>query len=86
MKDSIVRKNFYELLGICRDASALEIEIAFSDLSRIYDPESRFFADIIEEPVTDEQREVFDRITLAYNTLLDDNRRKEYDQTLGDWE
>ena len=82
MKDSIALKNFYELLGLGRDATELEIKIAYSDLSRIYDPESRFFADIIEEPVTEEQREVFERITLAYQTLLDELRRTEYDSTL----
>ena len=84
MKESIRSKNFYALLGLSRDATALEIEIAYSDLSRIYDPESRFFADIIEEPVTDEQREVFDLIKLAYTTLIDENRRSEYDQGLSE--
>jgi DnaJ-class molecular chaperone len=82
MKESIFRKNFYELLGLCRDATELEIKIAYADLSRIYDPESRFFADIIEEPISEEQREVFDRITTAYNTLLDDAQRREYDLSL----
>jgi len=83
MKESIRKKNFYELLGISPDATTLEIQIAYSDLSRIYDPESRFFADIIDDPITDEQREIFEHITRAYNTLLDDDSRKAYDQSLG---
>ena len=82
MKDSVARKNFYELLGISRDATDLEIEIAFSDLSRVYDPDSRFFADIIDEPITPEQIEIFERIKLAYKTLKDELARIEYDRTL----
>jgi DnaJ-class molecular chaperone len=83
MKESIARKSFYELLGLERDATELEIKVAYADLSRIYDPESRFFADIIDEPITSEQIEVFERIKTAYSTLLDSERRKEYDLTLG---
>ena len=82
MKESISKKNFYELLGVTRDATALEIDIAFADLSRIYDPESRFFADIIDEPVTAEQIEIFELIQLAYRTLKDELTRTEYDRSL----
>jgi DnaJ-class molecular chaperone len=82
MKYSIRRKNYYELLGVSPDATPLEIEIAYSDLSRIYDPDSRFFADIIDEPITEEQREVFEYIKLAYATLMDDERRRTYDESL----
>ena len=82
MKESIRRKTFYELLGISQDATDLEIEIAYSDLSRIYDPDSRFFADIIDEPISEEQKEVFERIKLAYTTLLNADQRREYDSLL----
>lgn len=82
MKESIAKKNFYELLGLSRDATELEIKIAYADLSRIYDPNSRFFADIIDEPITDEQVQIFDLLTKAYSTLLDDQQRREYDTSL----
>ena len=82
MKESISKKNFYELLGLSRDATELEIQIAYADLSRIYDPNSRFFADIIDEPITDEQIQIFELITKAYTTLLNDESRREYDTTL----
>lgn len=82
MKDSVAKKNFYELLGVSRDASPIEIEVAFADLSRIYDPNSRFFADIIDEPVTEEQVEIFELIKLASATLLDEAARASYDQQL----
>ena len=83
MKERVWRKNFYELLGIGQDATEIEIEVAYSDLSKIYDPESRFFADIIDEPVTDEQREIFERIKVAFSTLMNPDERKKYDQLLG---
>jgi DnaJ-class molecular chaperone len=83
MRESVWRKNFYELLGIGQDATEFEIEVAYSDLSKIYDPESRFFADIIDEPVTDEQREIFERIKVAFSTLMNPDERKKYDQLLG---
>lgn len=82
MKESIARKNYYQLLGVSPNASTLEIQIAFNDLSRIYDPESRFFADIIDEPITQEQIEIFERIKLAFNTLMDDSSRAKYDEWL----
>lgn len=82
MKESIARKNYYELLGLSRDATELEIKIAYADLSRIYDPNSNFFADIIDEPVSDEQVAIFNRITEAYTTLLDDEERRRYDTLL----
>ena len=82
MKPSIARKNYYELLGLYPEASEIEIQCAFSDLSRIYDPESRFFADIIDEPITQEQVEIFEYIKIAAETLLDEDRRKEYDRLI----
>jgi molecular chaperone DnaJ len=83
MKESISRKTYYELLGVTRDASELEIRVAYDDLRRIYDPESRFFADIIDEPITPEQIQIFERITTAYRTLLEPPARAAYDATLG---
>lgn len=82
MKDHVAKKNFYELLGVSRDASPFEIEVAFADLARIYDPNSRFFADIIDEPVTQEQVEIFELIKLASATLLDEQARQSYDRNL----
>ena len=82
MKESIARKNYYELLGLSRDATELEIKIAYADLSRIYDPNSNFFADIIDEPVSDEQVAIFNKITEAYTTLLDEELRRQYDVIL----
>lgn len=75
-------KNYYELLGVSRDASQADIAAAYKELARIFHPDSNYYSDIIASPVSDEECEVFKLITSAYDTLRNQETRSRYDQTL----
>ena len=79
------QKNFYERLGVRRDASTEDIRDAYVALARIYHPDSHFYDGLL----TDEQRAVkpehlaaMSLITEAYNVLVDEEQRARYDKTL----
>ena len=40
-------KNFYELLGVPRDASKAQIKDAYKDVARVFHPDSNFYDEII---------------------------------------
>lgn len=70
-------KNHYEILGVPRTASDLEIKSAYHKLAR------RFHPDKAESPEKAASLEVeFSRISTAYNTLKDKDKRAAYDRTL----
>jgi len=72
-----VAKNYYEILGVPRTASDLEIKSAYHRLAR------RFHPDKAESPDQATAHEVeFARISTAYNTLKDKEKRSSYDKTL----
>ena len=75
-------KNYYELLGLKRDASPEDIRRAYKDLSRIFHPDSNFYDDLINDPVSPKHLEVYNLITSAYKTLSCEESRVRYDQTL----
>ena len=62
---------YYEILDIKRDAKQSEVKQAYFKLVKIYHP------DVSQE---DDARETFDKITLAYTTLIDLTQRYFYDQ------
>ncbi len=64
------KKNFYDVLGVSRDASADEIKKSFRKLAQKHHPDAG----------GDEQK--FKEISEAYETLSDPEKRKEYDQVL----
>lgn len=66
----MAQKNFYDVLGVSRDASDKEIKTAFRKLAQKYHPDAG----------GDEQK--FKEISEAYETLSDEKKRKEYDQLL----
>lgn len=66
----MAKKNFYDVLGVKRDASDDEIKKAFRKLAAKYHPDRG----------GDEER--FKEISEAYDTLSDPAKRKEYDQIL----
>ncbi len=72
-----VAKNFYEILGVPRTASDLEIKSAYHRLARRYHPDK---AESPEQAVTLEAE--FSRISTAYNTLKDKSKRALFDKTL----
>lgn len=66
----MAQKNYYDVLGVKKDASADDIKKAFRKLAVKHHPDAG----------GDEQK--FKEISEAYETLSDEKKRKEYDQLL----
>jgi len=64
------RRDFYEVLGLQRDASAEEIQRAYRKLARAYHP------DVNKSPEAEER---FKEVSEAYDVLSDPDMRKRYD-------
>ncbi|XP_019738534.1 dnaJ homolog subfamily B member 9 [Hippocampus comes] len=67
----LAKKDYYDILGVPRDASERQIKKAFHKLALKYHPDRNKGSDA-------EAR--FRDIAEAYETLSDDKRRREYDQ------
>lgn len=72
-------KSYYELLGIKPSASPQEIERAFRDIARIFDPESDFYSDIVSDPPKPHHLQIFLLARTAHEVLTDAAQRKAYD-------
>jgi curved DNA-binding protein len=70
-------KDYYETLGVSRDADEKEIKRAFRRLAREYHP------DVNPGDATAEDR--FKEINEAYEVLSDSEKRSKYDQLGSDW-
>ena len=75
-------KNYYQILGVSPDATREEISKVYRDLCRIYHPDSNYYDDLINDPPKPEHIEIFNIITLAYNTLSDVDTRARYNSTI----
>jgi curved DNA-binding protein len=64
------RRDFYEVLGVGRDAKPDEIQRAYRKLARTYHP------DVNKDPAAEER---FKEISEAYDVLSDPETRKRYD-------
>jgi curved DNA-binding protein len=64
------RRDFYEVLGVSRDATAQDIQRAYRKLARAYHP------DINKDPEAEER---FKEVAEAYDLLSDPETRKLYD-------
>ncbi len=71
-------KDYYEILGVARTASADEIKKAFRKLARVYHP------DVAKNKVTGEAK--FKELNEAYEVLGDPEKRQKYDQLGANWE
>lgn len=69
-------QDYYETLGVKRDASQADIQRAYRGLARKYHP------DVNKEPSAAEK---FKQIGEAYEVLKDPEKRKKYDRLGADW-
>lgn len=65
------KRDYYEVLGVSKDATQAEIKSAFRKLAKKYHP------DISKEP---DAAEKFKEVEEAYSVLSDESKRKQYDQ------
>jgi curved DNA-binding protein CbpA len=75
-------KTFYEVLGVPHEASVDQIREVYREIARVYHPDSNFYSEIVPQKASHEQVQVFKIITAAYNTLVDPNKRAEYDHSI----
>lgn len=66
-------RDYYQILGVPRDASSAVIKRAFRRLAKKYHP------DVSSDPSVED----FQELQVAYETLTDAERRRRYDETLG---
>lgn len=64
-------KDFYQVLGVAKDADAKDIKKAYRKLARKYHPD--------QNPGDKKAEEKFKEVAEAYQVLSDDGKRKEYD-------
>jgi curved DNA-binding protein len=69
-------KDYYEIMGVKRDANAEEIKRAYRKLAR------KFHPDVSKEPDAEER---FKELGEAYEVLRDAEKRAAYDQLGADW-
>ncbi|MEK6232985.1 MAG: J domain-containing protein [Luteolibacter sp.] len=70
-------RDYYEVLGIARDASQADVKKAFRKLARIHHP------DVSKDKSTAEEK--FKEINEAYEVLSDTEKRKKYDALGANW-
>lgn len=75
---AVAFKDYYETLGVARDAAAEDIKKAFRKLARKYHP------DVAEDKKAAESK--FKEINEAYEVLGDPEKRKKYDQLGARWQ
>jgi curved DNA-binding protein len=75
---SVQFKDYYEILGVPRTATAEEIKKAFRRLARIYHP------DVAKDKAAGEIK--FKELNEAYEVLSDPEKRQKYDQLGANWE
>ena len=66
------KRDYYEVLGVDRNADASAIKKAYRKLAKKYHPDTNAGNPKAEE--------MFKEVTEAYNVLSDDKKRKLYDQ------
>src|SRR5690348_3009215 len=73
---AVAFRDYYEVLGVPRDASAEDIRRAYRKLAREYHP------DVNEDPGAEDR---FKEISEAYEVLRDPEKRERYDGLGSNW-
>jgi hypothetical protein len=73
-------QDFYQVLEVGYDASPEEIQSAYEDAREIYSHEALVSVSILSEQ---ERRRTYERIAEAYQTLIAEESRRLYDESLG---
>ena len=68
------KKDYYELLGVSRDASDVDVKKAYRKLALKYHP------DRVAEDQKSQSAEKFKEATEAYEVISDSKKRAQYDQ------
>ena len=66
------KRDYYEVLGVSKDATKDQIKRAYRKLAKKYHPDSN--------PGDQEAKKKFEEVNEAYEVLGDDTKRKQYDQ------
>ena len=75
----LIEQNFYELLGIEFDASSFEINRAYQGNYQLYHEDSLVSYSLFSR---EEREEILAELDEAYSTLIDEEKRSRYDQSL----
>lgn len=73
-------QDYYQVLEVAYDASPEEIQSAYEDAREIYSREALVSVSILSEQ---ERRRTYERIAEAYQTLIAEESRRLYDESLG---
>ncbi|MDP8907468.1 MAG: DnaJ domain-containing protein, partial [Thermoproteota archaeon] len=74
MGDYLDSNDYYKTLGILKQASNIEVKIAYRRLARKYHPDRN----------SDVSDDVMKNINIAFEVLSDPDKRKEYDEKIID--
>ncbi|MEZ4705069.1 MAG: DnaJ domain-containing protein [Bdellovibrionota bacterium] len=77
--DDLANKNHFEILGIGVDANSVKIQENYFSMAKEYHPDR---LKGLAQKQREEAEKIFSRITEAYNTLSNRNRREEYKSKL----
>jgi curved DNA-binding protein CbpA len=73
-------QNYYQILGVSKDSSSGQIKKAYFRLARKYHPD--LFGRDLPNQTIQKIDEVFDQITKAYQTLSNEDKRREYNHQM----
>jgi curved DNA-binding protein CbpA len=75
----LTEQNFYELLGVEFNASPFEINRAYKENYQLYREDSLVSYSLFSR---EERGQILARLDEAYSTLIDEEKRSQYDQSL----